>query len=45
MKLISKIKSVKSFSHVRIDPSRVTFNSNITAHNKTEKGTTEYHGK
>jgi hypothetical protein len=45
MKQNSKIKSVRSFSHVRIDPSRVTFNSNITEHNRTEKGTRECHGK
>jgi len=37
--------SVESFSRVRIDPRRVTFSCNITAHNKTEKGTTECHRK
>ena len=45
MKFSSKIKSVKSFSHVRIDPPRVTFDIKITGGNKIEKGTTECHGK
>jgi len=45
MKLSSKIKSVKIFSRVRNNPSRVTFNSNIIAHSETEKVTIECHGK
>jgi hypothetical protein len=45
MKFSSKIKSVQSFSHVKIDPSTVTFSIKIIADNKTEKVTKQYHEK